>query len=140
MKEAADGDPVLRGQALIAPGGRHLMLQRQGGRYAVVVKDGPLVSRHRPSVDVLFRSAAQCAGTNALGILMTGMGDDGANGLLEMRRAGAPTVAQDEASCIVFGMPKEAIERGAAAKVLPLKHLALEIQRFDLSAGATRRV
>ena len=134
VKEAADGDPVLPGHALIAPGGRHMMLQRQGGHYRVAVKDGPLVARHRPSVDVLFRSAAQCAGANALGILMTGMGDDGANGLLEMRRAGALTVAQDEASCVVFGMPKEAIERGAAARVRPLEHLHLEIQRFGSAA------
>ncbi|MBE7248815.1 MAG: chemotaxis response regulator protein-glutamate methylesterase, partial [Actinomycetospora chiangmaiensis] len=120
VKEAEDGDAVLPGRALIAPGGRHLLLQRTGNRYSVLVKDGPLVARHRPSVDVLFRAAARCAGANALGILMTGMGDDGATGLLEMRRAGALTVAQDEESCVVFGMPKEAIERGAAAKVLPL--------------------
>ncbi len=135
VKEAEDGDPVLRGQALIAPGGRHLLLQRQGDHYRVAVKDGPLVSRHRPSVDVLFRSAAQGAGANALGILMTGMGDDGANGLLEMRRSGSPTVAQDEESCVVFGMPKEAIDRGAAAKILPLHRLHLEIQRFDLPSS-----
>jgi two-component system chemotaxis response regulator CheB len=130
VKEAEDGDAVVPGRALIAPGGRHLLLQRSGIRYTVAVKDGPLVSRHRPSVDVLFRGAAQCAGANALGILMTGMGDDGANGLLEMRRAGALTVAQDEESCVVFGMPKEAIERGAAAKVLPLDRLSHEIIRF----------
>ncbi len=99
----------------------------------MAVKDGPLVSRHRPSVDVLFRAAAQCAGANALGILMTGMGDDGANGLLEMRRAGALTVAQGEESCVVFGMPKEAIERGAAAKVLPLDRLPHVIIRFGLA-------
>ncbi|MCJ2117928.1 chemotaxis response regulator protein-glutamate methylesterase [Methylobacterium sp. J-001] len=130
VKEAEDGDAVGPGRALIAPGGRHLLLQRSGNRYTVAVKDGPLVSRHRPSVDVLFRGAAQCAGANALGIIMTGMGDDGANGLLEMRRAGALTVAQDEESCVVFGMPKEAIERGAAAKVLPLDRLPAEIIRF----------
>ncbi|MCJ2059225.1 chemotaxis response regulator protein-glutamate methylesterase [Methylobacterium sp. J-048] len=133
VKEAEDGDTVSPGQALIAPGGRHLLLQRSGTRYTVAVKDGPLVSRHRPSVDVLFRGAAQCAGANALGIIMTGMGDDGANGLLEMRRAGALTVAQDEESCVVFGMPKEAIERGAAAKVLPLDRLPQEIIRFGLA-------
>lgn len=133
VKEAEDGDLVRPGQALIAPGGRHLLVQRIGGHYAVAVKDGPLVSRHRPSVDVMFRSAAQCAGANALGILMTGMGDDGANGLLEMRRAGAQTIAQDEESCVVFGMPKEAIERGAAAKVLPLDRIHLEILRFGAS-------
>ena len=134
VKEAEDGDVVCPGRALIAPGGRHMLLQRNGGRYTVAVKDGPLVSRHRPSVDVLFRSAAQCAGGNALGIIMTGMGDDGATGLLEMRRAGALTVAQDEETCVVFGMPKEAIERGAAARVVPLHHIHLEIGRFGANA------
>ena len=129
VKEAEDGDVVLRGRALIAPGNRHLLLQRTGTRYHVAVKDGPLVSRHRPSVDVLFRSSAQCAGANARGILMTGMGDDGAAGLLEMRRADALTIAQDEESCVVFGMPKTAIERGAAVKVVPLAGLAAEILR-----------
>ncbi|MGE5514275.1 MAG: protein-glutamate methylesterase/protein-glutamine glutaminase [Bacteroidota bacterium] len=131
VKEAADGDPVLRGQVLIAPGNRHTLLQRSGARYYVSVKDGPLVSRHRPSVDVLFRSAAHFAGANALGIIMTGMGDDGANGLLEMRQAGARTVAQNEETCVVFGMPKEAIARDAVDKVLPLGLLAAEIQRAD---------
>ena len=129
VKEAEDGDPVLPGRALIAPGNRHLLLQRNGARYAVAVKDGPLVSRHRPSVDVLFRSAARAAGANALGIIMTGMGDDGATGLLEMKRAGAATVAQDEESCVVFGMPREAIERGAADRVVPLHRIAAEIAR-----------
>jgi two-component system chemotaxis response regulator CheB len=127
VKEAADGDAVLRGRALIAPGNRHTLLQRSGARYYVAVKDGPLVSRHRPSVDVLFRSAAQYAGGNALGILMTGMGDDGAEGLLEMHNAGAATVAQDEATSVVFGMPKEAIERGAADKIVPLELIATQI-------------
>ena len=127
VKEAADGDKVLRGRALIAPGNRHTLLQRSGAQYYVSVKDGPLVSRHRPSVDVLFRSAAQYAGSNATGILMTGMGDDGAEGLLEMRTAGASTVAQDEATSVVFGMPKEAIERGAACKVVPLGLIAEQI-------------
>ncbi|EME69556.1 protein-glutamate methylesterase, two-component system, chemotaxis [Paramagnetospirillum caucaseum] len=131
VKEAADGDPVLRGHVLIAPGNRHAMLQRSGARYHVSVKDGPLVSRHRPSVDVLFRSAAQFAGGNAVGIIMTGMGDDGANGLLEMRNAGALTIAQNEETCVVFGMPKEAIDRGAAEKVVPLGLLAAEIRRAD---------
>jgi two-component system chemotaxis response regulator CheB len=129
VKEAADGDTVLRGRVLIAPGDRHTLLQRSGARYYVSVKTGPLVSRHRPSVDVLFRSAARYAGANALGIIMTGMGDDGARGLLEMRQAGASTVAQDEASSVVFGMPKEAIALGAAGRVLPLDHLASEIIR-----------
>jgi two-component system chemotaxis response regulator CheB len=129
VKEAADGDAVLRGRALIAPGNRHMLLQRSGARYHVAVREGPLVSRHRPSVDVLFRSAAHCVGANGVGIIMTGMGDDGAHGLLEMRQAGAATVAQDEASSVVFGMPKEAIALGAAAKVLPLERLADEITR-----------
>jgi two-component system chemotaxis response regulator CheB len=128
VKEAADGDTVLRGRALIAPGNRHMLLQRSGARYYVAVKDGPLVSRHRPSVDVLFRSAAHSVGANG-GIIMTGMGDDGARGLLEMQQVGAATVAQDEASCVVFGMPKEAIALGAADKVLPLDRLAAEIVR-----------
>ena len=127
VKEAADGDKVLRGRALIAPGNRHTMLQRSGAQYYVSVKDGPLVSRHRPSVDVLFRSAAKFAGSNATGILMTGMGDDGAEGLLEMHNAGAATVAQDEATSVVFGMPREAIERGAAGKVVPLGLIAEQI-------------
>jgi two-component system chemotaxis response regulator CheB len=127
VKEAADGDSVLRGHVLIAPGNRHTLLQRSGARYYVQVKDGPLVSRHRPSVDVLFRSAARYAGANATGIIMTGMGDDGARGLAEMKAAGARTVAQDEATSVVFGMPKEAILRGAADVVLPLNLLAGEI-------------
>ncbi len=127
VKEAADGDSVLRGRVLIAPGNRHTLLQRSGARYYVAVKDGPLVSRHRPSVDVLFRSAAQSAGANATGIIMTGMGDDGARGLHEMKTAGALTSAQDEATSVVFGMPREAIELGAADKVLPLELLASQI-------------
>ena len=129
VKEAADGDAVLPGRALIAAGNFHMLLQRTGSRYNVAVKEGPLVSRHRPSVDVLFRSAAQCAGRNATGIIMTGMGDDGAAGLLEMRKAGSMTIAQDEESCVVFGMPKEAIERGAAVKVVPLDRIHIEIMR-----------
>ncbi|MDO9710925.1 protein-glutamate methylesterase/protein-glutamine glutaminase [Paracraurococcus lichenis] len=129
VKEAADGDSVLRGRVLIAPGSRHMLLQRSGARYYVSVKDGPLVSRHRPSVDVLFRSAAQYAGANAVGIIMTGMGDDGARGMQEMHEAGALTVAQDEATSVVFGMPKEAIQRGAVDRILPLEQLAAEIVR-----------
>jgi two-component system chemotaxis response regulator CheB len=124
VKEASDGDRVLQGRALIAPGNRHLLLSRSGGHYVVKVTDGPLVSRHRPSVDVLFRSAAQSAGPNAIGVIMTGMGDDGAAGLLEMKKAGAWTIAQDEASCVVFGMPKEAIACGAADEVCALPILA----------------
>ena len=138
VKEAEDGDAVRPGRALIAPGGRHMLVQRNGNQYSVAIKDGPPVARHRPSVDVLFRSAAQCAGANALGIIMTGMGDDGANGLLEMRKAGALTIAQDEESCVVFGMPKEAIERGAAMKVMPLDRMDGEILRFGASAGLRR--
>lgn len=124
VKEAADGDSVIPGRVLIAPGNRHLLLKRSGARYYVEIKDGPLVRRHRPSVDVLFRSAARYAGANAVGILLTGMGDDGASGLLEMRLAGARTLAQDEATSIVFGMPAEAIKLGAAERVLPLPEIA----------------
>jgi two-component system chemotaxis response regulator CheB len=129
VKEAADGDTMLRGRVLIAPGNKHMLLQRSGARYYVAVKDGQLVSRHRPSVDVLFRSAARFAGSNALGIIMTGMGDDGARGLGEMKDAGSLTIAQDEASSVVFGMPKEAIARGAANKIMSLDLLAGEIMR-----------
>ncbi len=128
VKEAEDGDTVMRGHVLIAPGGlRHTMLERQGARYVVAVKEGPLVSRHRPSVDVLFRSAARNAGANAVGIIMTGMGDDGARGLLEMKQAGARTIAQDEATSVVFGMPKEAIARDAADRIVPLGTIAREL-------------
>jgi two-component system chemotaxis response regulator CheB len=124
VKEAADGDRVLEGRALIAPGNRHLRLKRTGGHYCVGVTDGPLVSRHRPSVDVLFGSVAEAAGSNAVGVLLTGMGNDGAQGLGAMRRSGAPTIAQDEASCVVFGMPREAIKLGAADRILPLQEIA----------------
>lgn len=124
IKEAENNDTVLRGRVLIAPGNRHLLLKRSGARYYVEVKDGPLVSRHRPSVDVLFRSTARYAGKNAVGVIMTGMGDDGAHGLKEMKDAGAFTIAQDEATCIVFGMPKEAIKLGAVDKTVPLQQIA----------------
>ncbi|HVW93351.1 MAG TPA: chemotaxis response regulator protein-glutamate methylesterase [Devosia sp.] len=127
VKEAENGDVVVPGRALIAPGNQHMALRRTGSRYTVEILEGPHVSRHRPSVDVLFRSVAQSAGRNAMGVLLTGMGDDGARGLLEMRQAGAFTVAQDEESCVVFGMPKEAIQRGAVDKVLPLGRVAGEI-------------
>jgi two-component system chemotaxis response regulator CheB len=127
VKEAQNKDRVLPGQALIAPGGKHMLLRRNGAQYFVEVMDGPLVSRHRPSVDVLFRSVAKTAGSNALGVIMTGMGDDGASGLVEMRKAGAQTVAQDEESCVVFGMPKEAIKRGGVLKILPLAAIPDEI-------------
>jgi two-component system chemotaxis response regulator CheB len=136
VKEAADGDRVVAGRALIAPGNRHMLLHRDGAPYRVEVIDGPLVSRHRPSVDVLFQSVAKAAGPDAIGVIMTGMGSDGAEGLFAMHHAGAVTIAQDEASCIVFGMPKEAIERGAVNQVAPLSH----IPKLILSAanGALR--
>ena len=123
VKQAEDGERVLPGQALIAPGGRHLQIRRQGAYYHAVVKDGPPVSRHKPSVNVLFQSVAQHAGRNAVGIIMTGMGDDGARGMLEMKEAGATNFAQDEDSCVVFGMPKEAIKLGGVDEVLSLDHL-----------------
>jgi two-component system, chemotaxis family, protein-glutamate methylesterase/glutaminase len=124
VKEAEDNDTVLRGRALIAPGNRHMLLKRSGARYYVEVKDGPLVCRHRPSVDVLFRSAARYAGSNAVGVIMTGMGDDGARGMQEMKQAGAHTVAQDEKTSVVFGMPHEAIKLGCVDKVLSLESIA----------------
>lgn len=127
VKEAADGDSVLRGHALIAPGNKHTLLKRSGARYYVEVRDGPLVSRHRPSVDVLFRSATRYAGRNAVGVILTGMGDDGANGMKEMHDAGACTIGQDEQSCVVYGMPKEAEKRGGIEKVLPLERIAAGI-------------
>ncbi|MDF1549585.1 MAG: chemotaxis response regulator protein-glutamate methylesterase [Bacteroidales bacterium] len=130
VKEAEDGDSVLQGKVLIAPGNKHMLLRRSGARYYVEVKDGPLVNRHRPSVDVLFRSTAVYAGSNSIGVIMTGMGDDGAKGLLEMKEAGAQTIAQDEASCVVFGMPKEAIKLGAANYTLPLDKIAMQVLGF----------
>jgi len=130
VREARNGDRVIPGCALIAPGGHHMLLNRSGAHYHVEVKDGPLINRHRPSVDVLFRSVAKHAGANALGIIMTGMGDDGAEGLLEMHQAGARTVAQDEQSCIVYGMPKEAIRRGGVDLQLPLDAISQEIIHY----------
>jgi two-component system chemotaxis response regulator CheB len=118
---------VVPGRALVAPGGRHLLLRRSGAQYHVEVVDGPVVNRHRPSVDVLFRSVAKSAGANALGVIMTGMGDDGAAGRAEMRAAGARTLAQDEESCVVFGMPREAIRRGGVERTVPLSAIAAEI-------------
>ena len=132
VREARHGDRVIPGLALIAPGGKHMMLARSGAQYTVEVVDGPLVNRHRPSVDVLFRSCAKFAGKNALGIIMTGMGDDGARGLKEMRDTGAHTVAEDESTCVVFGMPKEAIRLGAVDEVLPLDRIP---QAIVSSAG-----
>ncbi len=130
VKEAVNGDSVLRGQALIAPGNRHLLVKRSGARYYVEIKDGPLVSRHRPSVDVLFRSTARYAGRNAVGVIMTGMGDDGAKGMREMKDAGAYNIAQDEESCVVFGMPAEAIKNGGVDRVIPLEQIAPEVVRL----------
>ena len=127
VKEAEDNDSVLRGRVLIAPGNKHILLKRSGARYYTEVKTGPLVSRHRPSVDVLFRSAARYAGKNAIGVIMTGMGDDGARGMLELKESGAYTIAQDEQTCVVFGMPMEAIKLGAVNKVLPLNRIAFEV-------------
>jgi len=127
VKEAERNDTVLRGRALIAPGNQHVLLKRSGARYYVEIKDGPLVSRHRPSVDVLFRSAARYAGRNAVGVILTGMGDDGASGMLEMKQAGTATIAQDEATSVVFGMPNEAIKRGAVDSILPLHAIAESI-------------
>jgi len=129
VKEAEDGDSVIPGRALIAPGNRHMLLKRSGARYHVELRDAPLVSRHRPSVDVLFRSTARYAGANAVGVIMTGMGDDGARGMLEMKEAGAWNIAQDEESCVVFGMPQEAIKHGGVDQVMPLDRIAAEIVR-----------
>ena len=130
VREARNNDRVLSGQALIAPGGLHLQLKRNGAQYAVEVLDGPQVSRHKPSVDVLFRSVARTAGSNALGVIMTGMGDDGARGLKEMHEAGATTLAQDEQSCVVFGMPKEAIRHGGVSRICGLDEFPELIARF----------
>ena len=123
VKEAENGESVLRGHAYIAPGNKHMILKRSGARYFIEIKDGPLVSRHRPSVDVLFRSVATYAGQNAIGVILTGMGDDGAKGMLEMKQAGAYNFAQDETSCVVFGMPKEAIKHGGVDVTAPLNKI-----------------
>ena len=136
VKEAVDGDRVIDGRVLIAPGGRHMQLHRSGAQYQVSVRDGPLVNRHKPSVDVLFKSVAQCAGANALGVLLTGMGDDGARGLREMRDAGARTAAQDEASSVVFGMSREAIRLGAAEAVLPLSQVSTWLMQQSRQTAA----
>jgi len=131
VREARDGDRLERGVVLIAPGGRHMQLRKSGGQYFAVVQDGPPVNRHKPSVDVLFRSAAECAGKDVLAIILTGMGDDGARGMKALHDGGARTIAQDEASCVVFGMPKEAIKLGGVDEVLPLDRVADAILRFD---------
>ena len=131
VREAADGDQLVPGRAYIAPGNRHTFVRRMGPTYFLEVRDGALVSRHRPSVNVLFRSAAQAVGPDAVGVLLTGMGDDGADGLLEMKRASAFTIAQDEATCVVFGMPREAILLGAADEVLPLHRIPQAMLRYS---------
>lgn len=130
VREAVNGDRVMPGRALIAQGGRHMLLKRSGAQYYVEIVDGPLVTRHRPSVDVLFRSVAKSAGKNALGIIMTGMGDDGARGLKEMSDMGARTLGQDEESCVVYGMPKEALKLGGVNRELPLERIAYEIVAY----------
>ncbi len=127
IMEGTNGHVLKRGEVLIAPGGFHMLLKRRGSQYYVDVKSGPLVCRHRPSVDVLFRSAAKFAGNNAIGVIMTGMGDDGSQGMLEMKNTGAYTIAQDEASCIVYGMPKEAVKKQAVSEILPLQNIAKRI-------------
>jgi two-component system chemotaxis response regulator CheB len=140
VKEASNNDSVVTGVALVAPGGKHLLLRRDGARYVAEVRDGPPVNRHRPSVDVLFRSVAATAGRNATGVILTGMGGDGAKGLLEMRQAGARTIAQDETSCVVFGMPKVAIELGGADDVIPLPRIAPKLRElFDQETNRTPR-
>lgn len=140
VKEAEEGERVLPGHAYIAPGDTHLTLARSGANYVVRLDDGEPVNRHRPSVDVLFRSAARYAGRNAIGALLTGMGRDGAEGLLAMRQAGAATLAQDEASCVVFGMPREAIALGAAGEVLTLEDIAPRLMALAAASGRAQRV
>jgi two-component system, chemotaxis family, protein-glutamate methylesterase/glutaminase len=135
VKEAEDGERVLPGHVYIAPGNRHLLLSRSGANYTVELSDGPAVSRHRPSVDVMFRSAANCAGANCLGIIMTGMGDDGATGMLELHKAGAHNIAQDEESCVVFGMPKEAIARGGVDEVVALGEISQRLLAWLTGQG-----
>ncbi len=134
VKEATNGDRVIPGRALIAPGGKHMSIKRSGAQYIADVQDGPLVNRHRPSVDVLFRSVAKWAGKNALGIIMTGMGDDGARGMKEMFNQGAQTVSQNEKTCVVYGMPKEAVKLGAVQQELPLEAIAGCIERYGKQA------
>lgn len=130
VREAKNNDPVVPGTALVAPGNYHMILRRSGARYYVEIKNGPMVHHQRPAVDILFRSTARYAGANAIGVILTGMGSDGAEGLLEMKNSGARTIAQDEKSCVVFGMPKEAIKAGAADRVMPLNAIAGEIIRM----------
>ena len=131
VREAVDGDRLQRGVVLIAPGGRHMQLRKAGGQYFVKIADGPPVNRHKPSVDVLFKSAADCAGRDALAIILTGMGDDGARGMKLLHEQGARTIAQDERSCVVWGMPREAVKLGAVDEEVPLSRVAEQILRFD---------
>ena len=140
VSEAKDGERVLPGHVYIAPGDRHMRLARSGANYMIALDDGPPVNRHRPSVDVLFRSVAAEAGPNALGVMLTGMGRDGATAMLEMKQAGAFNIAQDEATCVVFGMPKEAIATGAVDDVLPVDRIAERIQSHLAEVGATHRI
>jgi two-component system chemotaxis response regulator CheB len=138
--EPTDGQLIKPGHVYIAPGGRHLIVERDGARYLCRLSDAPPVNRHKPSVDVLFRSVAQNVGPNAVGVILTGMGDDGARGLLEMQNAGAQTMAQDEASCVVWGMPGAAVKLGAAQQVLPLSRVAGAILRCAEQVGASLAV
>ncbi|UYG00079.1 MULTISPECIES: protein-glutamate methylesterase/protein-glutamine glutaminase [unclassified Halomonas] len=140
VKEASEGERVLPGHAYIAPGGQHLELARSGANYVVRLHDGEPVNRHRPSVDVLFDSASKYAGKNAIGVILTGMGKDGANGLLKMRQAGAPTIAQNEQSCVVFGMPREAIAVGGACEVLALDDIPERLMALVAASGRAQRV
>ncbi|HLA34986.1 MAG TPA: chemotaxis protein CheB [Rhodocyclaceae bacterium] len=141
VREARDGDAIERGLALLAPGGSHMLLRRSGAKYFVQIVAGPLINRHKPSVDLLFRSVAQNAGRNALGIIMTGMGDDGAQGLKEMRDSGAGTIAEDESTCVIFGMPREAIRLGGVDKVAPLDRIPFEIIDYShRNSALTRRI
>jgi len=140
VKEAVDGERILPGHAYIAPGDHHLLVRKSGANYVTALSDGEPVNRHRPSVDVLFRSAAQCVGANAIGIILTGMGKDGATGMMEMKRTGAFTVAQDEASCVVFGMPKEAIAAGGVDEVLPLGSIAEHVLGLLRVGGVRHRI
>jgi two-component system chemotaxis response regulator CheB len=138
VSEAVDGEVLEAGHAYVAPGNRHLLVVREAGRYVARLSDGPPVNRHRPSVDVLFRSVAQCAGPNAIGVILTGMGDDGARGLLELLEAGARTMAQDEATSVVWGMPGEAVKRNAAEQVLPLPAVADRLHELALGSRVAR--
>ena len=135
VKEAESGDRILPGHAFIAPGHSHLLVKRSGANYVCELSSGPPVNRHRPSVDVLFRSAANNVGKNAIGVILTGMGKDGAQGMLEMKQAGAYNFSQDEASCVVFGMPKEAIQAGGVDEIIPLRDMATRVMAYLGSLG-----